>query len=89
MDKTPFTVVVVLFAIVFVPDVASVRLLKIVVELIDCDVPLKITVLVLGVKVPLLVQVPLTVNVFIPDIVKLAPELIVMLLHTAAALITG
>jgi hypothetical protein len=47
-------------------------------------------VLVFALNVPLLLQLPLTVNVFVPVIVKLAPELIEILLHTApAAFILG
>ena len=47
--------------------------------------PLKFTVLVFLLKVPLLVQLPLTVNVFEPVIVNEAPVRIVILLQTAAA----
>ncbi len=50
---------------------------------------LKITVLEFGVKVPLSVQFPLTVNVLVPAILNEAPALMVRLLQTADALITG
>ena len=78
--------------IVFVPEVEQVKLLKVVDDVppIVCAVPLKVTVLALGVNVPpLFVQLPLTVNVLDPDMVRVAPELMVRLLQTAPALITG
>lgn len=51
--------------------------------------PLKSTVELFAVNVPLLVQFPLTDRVFEPAIVSEAPELRIMLWQTAAALITG
>lgn len=48
-------------------------------------VPLKVTVLVLGINVPSLTQLPLTVNVFEPVIVSVAPALIVMSLQRPPA----
>ncbi len=76
---------------VLVPLPARVRILKLVeaVPPMLCVVPLKVTVLLLRVKVPPLVQLPLTVSVFEPVIVKVAPELMVILLHTAAAPMLG
>lgn len=65
-----FAVVVEVFLIV--------RFLNEVVLFIACVVPLKITVLVLGVKVPLLVQSPWTVRVFDPEMVNVAPALMVI-----------
>ena len=51
---------------------------------------MKITALELRVNVPpLFAQLPLTVKVFEPVIVSVAPELIVKLLQTAVAPITG
>ncbi len=51
-----------------------------------CATPeLKSTVLVAPVNVPLFVQLPLTPKVFVPVIVRVAPLLIVILLHTAPA----
>ena len=41
------------------------------------------------VKLPLLLKFPLTFNVFVPERVTVAPGLMVILLHTAAALIIG
>jgi len=52
-------------------------------------VPLKITTPVAPLTVPLLVQLPLTVKVFVPVMVSVAPELMVILLQTAAAEIVG
>jgi hypothetical protein len=91
MENIPFTIHLAV-VIVFVPEVEHVRLLNDVADAppIVCAVPLKFTMLVLGVNVPpLLVQFPLTANVLDPEMVKEAPELIVRLLQTAAALITG
>ena len=48
-------------------------------------VPLKITLLVLKVKAPLLVQLPATVRVFDPVIVNAVPLCIVIFRHTAPA----
>ena len=50
---------------------------------------LNVTVLEFAANVPLLDQLPETVNVFEPEMVSVAPELIVMLLQTAAAPIDG
>ena len=49
--------------------------------------PLNVTVLAFAVKVPLFVQLPLTVKLYEPpiDIANVAPELIVMLLQTPPA----
>ena len=78
--------------IVFVPEVEQVKLLKVVDDVppIVCAVPMKFTILALGVKVPpLFVQFPLTFNVLEPEMIREAPELMVRLLQTAPALITG
>ena len=69
---------------VLTPDVERVRLLKVVALPLNVDVvPLKVTVLVLAVNVPLFVQLPLTARVFDPVIVSDAPEAMEILLHTA------
>ena len=91
MENIPFTIHLAV-VIVFVPEVEQVKLLKVVDDVppIVCAVPMKFTVLALGVNVPpLFVQFPLTVKVFNPEMVRVAPELIVRLLQTAPALITG
>jgi hypothetical protein len=91
MENIPFTINLAV-VIVFVPEVEHVRLLKVVDDVppIVCAVPLKFTVLALGVNVPpLFVQFPLTFNVLDPEMVKVAPELMIRLLQTAPALITG
>src|SRR5678815_3796503 len=51
--------------------------------------PLRITMPVAPLSVPLFVQSPLTVNVFAPVIVSVAPELMVILLQAAAAEMVG
>jgi hypothetical protein len=48
-------------------------------------IPLQFTVLVLTVKIPALSQSPLTVSVLDPDIVKVAPDPIVMFLQVPPA----
>ena len=69
---------------VFTPEVERVRLLKVVAFPVKVGVaPLKVTVLVLAVKVPLLVQFPLTANALLPVMDKDAPEAIEIVLHTA------
>ena len=52
-------------------------------------VPLKTTVPVAGINVPLFDQFPDTVRVLVPVMVKVAPLSIVMLLQAAAPPITG
>ena len=74
---------------ILVPVPLMVILLKLLALILLVPEPLKITLLELGVKVPLFVQFPLTVKVFEPVIVSDAPEFIVMLLQTAVAPITG
>ena len=91
MERMPFTVQLAAL-IVFRPEPEIVRFLNVVEEVppIVCAVPLKSTVLVFGENVPpLFIQLPLTVKVFEPDIVNVAPALIVKLLQTAPELITG
>jgi hypothetical protein len=76
---------------VLTPVPAIVTFLNIVVAelVIVCAAPLKITVLEFAAKVPLLFQLPLTVNVFVPDIVNDELVLIVILLQVAEAPIIG
>jgi uncharacterized integral membrane protein len=71
MESMPFTVGVV--ANVFIPEPESVRLSYVTTAHV-WSAPLKITVLEFAVKVPLFVQLPLTVKVFEPVIVSVAPE---------------
>ena len=71
-----------------VPEI--VKLLKVLADdPLIVDVPSKITVPVLGVKVPLLTKFPEMVKVFEPLTVTVAPSLIVMVLQTAAPFIVG
>lgn len=48
-------------------------------------IPLQFTVLVLTVKIPALSQSPLTVSVLDPDIVKVAPDPIVMFFTSSSS----
>ena len=69
---------------VLTPEVERVRLLKVVTPPLKVgDVPLKVTVLVFAVNVPLFVQLPLMARAFDPVIVSDAPEEMEILLHTA------
>ena len=69
---------------VLTPAVERVRLLKVVTPPLKVgDVPLKVTVLVFAVNVPLFVQLPLMARAFDPVIVSDAPEEMEILLHTA------
>jgi len=82
MESIPLTVGVAVK--VFTPEVERVRLLKVVAFPVKVGVaPLKVTVLVLAVKVPLLVQLPLTASALLPVMVRDAPEEMEILLHTA------
>ena len=85
--KFPEAVIVPVAFLVPVP--LMVILLKLLALILLDPELLKFTVLEFDVKVPLFVQFPLTVKVFEPAIASVAPELIVRLLQTAAALITG
>ena len=72
------------------PELDMVRLLKVVLlPLIVCVVPLKFTVLEFAVNDPLFNQLPLTVRALLSVMARVAPELMVRLLQTAAAPITG
>ena len=69
---------------------AKVSLLNVVLPTTVCVPPSKLTSLALGVKVaPVLVQLPHTESEFDPAIVRLAPELIVILLQVSAAFTIG
>ena len=88
IDNMPLTVK---FAVVmvFTPLTPAITSLNVVDPVTVCADPPKFTVLELAVKVPLLDQLPFTVNVFDPVMPRLAPELIVILLHSAVDPITG
>ena len=86
---TPLLIVSVPLLVIAAPSVFvqlpdKVRLLK-VPPLILCVVPFSTTLLEVPEKVPLLDQFPLTVKVLDPEIVSVAPELMVRLLHTPPA----
>lgn len=90
MDR--FALMVIVVAKVFVPLFERTKLLKRVETdpPTDCVVPLKVTVLVFAVNVPLFDQFPLTVKVFDPVMVKDAPLLMVRLrLNPPAEPMTG
>lgn len=90
MDK--FALIVVPIPNVFVPVLDKIKLLKVVVTEppMDCVIPLKLTMLVFAVNVPLFDQLPLIVREFDPVIVSEAPELIVRFrLNPPDAPITG
>jgi len=74
---------------VTIPVPLSVRLLKVVPPETVWAGPLNITVPDPALKVPLLVQFPLTVKVGVPVIVRVSPVEIVKLRQYAFALIIG
>ena len=81
MDKAPVAV--------FTPDPLMVRLLKLQELIFAVPVPVKLTVELFGVKVPFFVQLPLTLKVFVPLMVRDAPGSMVRLRQTADAPMTG
>ena len=86
-----FPLIDMLFCRVAEPVLLMVRLLKVVVVVPPMVwlVPLKVTVEVPGVKVPLLVKFPLTVSVLVPVMDNVAPLFMVRFRQTAAAPMTG
>ena len=68
---------------VLVPEPLNVTLLKLQAPILAVPDPVKSTVELFAVKVPLFVQLPETVSVFDPVMVSEAPDSIVILLHTA------
>ena len=55
----------------------------------DCAAPLKTTVPLPALNMPLLLQLPLTVKIGVPVMVRVSPVAMVMLRQNAAALIAG